>query len=283
MILVFGKNGQVAQALSRASDDVICLGRAEADLAIPGAAANAIATHRPRAVINAAAYTAVDQAESAPEAAHRLNATAVAEIAEACTAAHIPLVHLSTDYVFDGSGTAPRGPEAPTAPLGVYGASKLAGEDAIRASGATAVILRTAWVFSADGANFVKTMLRLAESRDNLTVVADQIGAPTPAAAIAEACLTITAQLLRDPAKAGTYHFAGTPEVSWADFARAIFATAGRQVTVTDIPTADYPTPATRPLNGRLDCHLTERTFGLPRPDWQTALAGVITELETRT
>ncbi len=283
MILVLGKNGQVAQALARASDEALCLGRTEADLSVPDAAAKAIATHRPRAVINAAAYTAVDQAESAPDAAHRLNAGAVAEIAEACAAAQIPLVHLSTDYVFDGSGTAPRGPDAPTAPLGVYGASKLAGEDAIRASGATAVILRTAWVFSADGTNFVKTMLRLAESRDHLTVVADQIGAPTPAAAIAEACLTIAENLIRDPAKTGTYHFAGAPEVSWADFARAIFATAERRVTVTDITTSDYPTPAVRPLNGRLDCHLTELTFGLPRPDWQAALAEVITELEIST
>lgn len=283
MILVFGSNGQIAHALARASDEVICLGRLEADLNISGAASRAIANYRPRAVVNAAAYTAVDQAESATESAMRLNASAVAEIAEACATYNIPLVHISTDYVFDGSGSAPRGPDAPTVPLGLYGVSKLAGEEAIRSSDVTAVILRTAWVFSADGTNFVKTMLRLAKSRDQLTVVSDQIGAPTPAKAIAEACLCIVEHLVRDPAKAGTYHFAGAPEVSWADFARAIFAAAGKQVNVTDILTADYPTPAARPLNGRLDCSITERSFGLTRPDWRETLAEIITELETFT
>lgn len=261
--------------------DTVFLGRDEADLAACGTATAAIAAYEPEAVINAAAWTAVDAAEAGELAAMRVNGAAPGEMARACATQGIPLVHISTDYVFDGQGTASFAPDAPTAPLDAYGRTKLAGEAVVRMAGGVHAILRTSWVFSAHGGNFVKTMLRLAETRDALAVVADQIGGPTPAAAIAEAVLAIAVQLTEAPDKSGTYHFSGAPDVSWADFARAIFATAGREVAVSDIPTADYPTPAARPANSRLDCSATEASFGLARPDWHLALAAVIKELET--
>ncbi|WP_163847535.1 dTDP-4-dehydrorhamnose reductase [Pseudooceanicola aestuarii] len=277
MILVFGAQGQVARELDRRGQ-VTPLGRAACDLMTPGKAAEAIAAHTPELVINAAAYTAVDAAEDAPDAAHRLNAEAPAEIARACVRRDIPLVHFSTDYVYDGSGTPPRTEDAPTAPLNTYGRTKLAGEDAIRASGARAAILRTSWVFSAHGTNFVKTMLRLSQTRDALDVVADQHGGPTPAAAIADAALTL-GQALRNGAAGGTWHFAGQPAISWAGFARAIFDRAGLDVTVRDIATADWPTPARRPLNSRLDCGALLRDHGIAAPDWRAGLDDVLKEL----
>ena len=191
----------------------------------------------------------------------------------------IPFVQISTDYVFDGAGQSPRLPGDATAPLGAYGRTKLAGEDAVRAAGGDHAILRTSWVYSAHGANFVKTMLRLGAERDRLTIVADQIGGPTPARAIAEACVAIAGQLRQDPEKAGTYHFAGAPDTSWADFARAIFAEAGLPCTVEDIPSSAYPTPAKRPLNSRINCSTTETVFGLPRPDWRAGLRDALADL----
>ncbi|MCR8724100.1 dTDP-4-dehydrorhamnose reductase [Frigidibacter sp. ROC022] len=279
MILVFGQTGQVARELARVLPGARFLGRAEADLTDPDACAGAITALRPDAVINAAAYTAVDKAETEEALATRINAEAPGAMARACAALGLPMVHVSTDYVFDGSGDRPFGPDAPTAPLGAYGRGKLAGEQALRGSGATHAILRTSWVFSAHGSNFVKTMLRLSETRDSLNVVADQIGGPTPARAIAEACAHIAEALTRDPALSGTYHFSGAPDVSWADFARAIFAAAGRRTRVQDIPAADYPTPARRPANSRLDCSGLDR-LGLSRPDWKAGLSAVLQELE---
>lgn len=279
MILVFGQTGQVAQELQRLMPDAAFLGRNRVDLSDPDAAAEAIRETKPEAVINAAAYTAVDKAEEEETLAQAVNGDAPAAMAEACRDLGIPFVHISTDYVFDGSGDAPFKPTDPTGPLGAYGRTKLAGEEAIRATGSTFAILRTSWVFSAHGGNFVKTMLRLSESRDRLTIVADQIGGPTPAKAIAEACLTIAKELQRAPEKSGVYHFSGSPDVSWAGFAREIFARAGRGVTVEDIPTADYPTPAKRPLNSRLDCS-DLAVFGLKRPDWRSGLNEVLIELE---
>lgn len=281
MMLVFGQTGQVARELARLAPDARCLGRDAADLSDPGACAAAIHTLRPRMVINAAAYTAVDRAEAEEALATTINGEAPGAMAEACAALGIPLVHLSTDYVFDGSGDEPRRPDAPVAPINAYGRSKLAGDQAVLASGAQAVVLRTSWVFSAHGANFVKTMLRLAQTRDSLTVVADQIGGPTPAADIARACVTI-AHALADGAPGGVHHFAGAPDSSWADFATAIFAQAGLPVRVTPIPSTDYPTPARRPLNSRLDCASLAQ-FGLTRPDWRAGLAAVLQDLEART
>lgn len=271
MILVFGSTGQVATELKRLAPDALFLGRDRADLSDPAACAAAILGHPPAAVINAAAWTAVDKAEAEEPAATLVNGDAPAAMAAACAQLGIPFVHISTDYVFDGAGTEPFTPDHPTAPLGAYGRSKLKGEEGVRAAGGAHVILRTSWVFSAHGNNFVKTMLRLGATRDSLNVVADQIGGPTPARAIAEACLQSVKQLQADPGLSGTYHFSGAPDVSWADFARAIMAHAGLACRINDITTADYPTPARRPGNSRLDC-TSLSALGLSRPAWQPAL-----------
>lgn len=278
-ILVFGRTGQVASELQRDAN-VVALGRNGADLTDPQACAALIHSHAPRAVINAAAYTAVDRSEEDEAAATVINADAPAAMARACAALDIPFVHISTDYVFDGTGAAAWSPGDKTDPQNAYGRSKRAGEDAVRSAGGRYAILRTSWVFSSHGANFVKTMLRLSETRDTLNVVSDQIGGPTPARAIASACLTIADQLAQDGGKAGTYHFSGAPDVSWYGFAQAIFAHSGRKTSVSPIQTVDYPTPALRPLNSRLDCSSTLAVFGINRPDWRVGLDEVLTELE---
>lgn len=280
-ILVFGRTGQVARELQTLAP-VVALGRMEAKLGAPGTCAAAIERNAPTAVINAAAYTAVDLAEEEEDLATQVNGAAPAEMARACASRDIPFVHLSTDYVFDGSGDAPWRPEDRVAPISAYGRSKLVGEQSVAAAGGRYAILRTSWVFSAHGQNFVKTMLRLRSERDQLRVVADQIGGPTPAAAIARACLTIADQLANDRFKSGIYHFAGSPDTSWADFARAIFAQAGLACEVADISTVDYPTPARRPANSRLECTATETTFGVARPDWQAGLTAVLKELKQK-
>ena len=279
MILVFGKTGQVAKELQRLGN-VVALGRDQADLSDPQACADAIRAHAPQAVINAAAYTAVDRAEANETLATEINANAPTAMAIVCAEMGIPLVHISTDYVFAGTGQAPWCSNDPPAPQNAYGRSKLAGEIGIRASGATYAILRTSWVVSAHGTNFVKTMLRLSETTDSLNVVADQIGGPTPARALASACLQMADQLIQDATKSGTYHFSGAPDVSWADFARQIFDQTVRSVTVTPIPTANYPTPAKRPLNSRMDCTSTEQIFGIMRPDWVIGLSAILKELD---
>ncbi|MEX0364850.1 MAG: dTDP-4-dehydrorhamnose reductase [Ruegeria sp.] len=277
-ILVFGRTGQVATELQRQAD-VVALGRDAADLADPDACAAVIAARRPRLVINAAAYTAVDKAEEETALAHVINGEAPGAMARACAGLGVPFLHVSTDYVFDGTGTAPWREGDPVGPQNAYGRSKLAGEVAVAAACGQWAVLRTAWVFSAHGANFVKTMLRLAGTRDHLTVVADQVGCPTPAADIAAALLRMGAAM-RDGQGGGLYHFGGQPAVSWAAFARAIFAAAGRAVMVEDIPSAAYPTPAVRPTNSRLDCAAIETDFGISAPDWQAGLAAVLQEVD---
>lgn len=279
MILVFGKTGQVATELQRLGG-VVALGREQADLSDPQACADAIRLHAPKVVINAAAYTAVDRAEEEEVLATIINGDAPTAMARTCAELGIPFVHISTDYLFAGTGDAAWRPNDATAPKNAYGRSKLAGEIGIRNSGTVHAILRTSWVVSAHGGNFVKTMLRLSETRDALNVVADQIGGPTPARDIAAACLEIAKQLNQDPTKSGTYHYSGAPDVSWADFASEIFAQSGRHVLVTPIPTTDYPTPAQRPLNSRLECSETEQAFAIPRPDWRDGLKEIIQELE---
>ncbi|QIE45230.1 dTDP-4-dehydrorhamnose reductase [Pseudohalocynthiibacter aestuariivivens] len=276
-ILVFGRTGQVARELQRQSN-LQTLGRDDVDLTETQAIRTAIEAHAPHAVINAAAYTAADAAETDEATATAVNAHAPGVMAQVCALRGIPFLHISTDYVFDGTGTEPWRESDTPSPLGAYGRSKLAGEDAVRAAGAHHVILRTAWVFSAFGSNFVKTMLRLAETHDNLRIVADQWGGPTPAADIADALLRMCSAL-EHGASGGTYHFAGQPSTNWADFARAIFAQTGRKITVEDIPSADYPTPAQRPLNSRLDCHAITRDFGISPPDWRMGLHAVLTDL----
>lgn len=278
-ILVFGKNGQVATELRKRAD-VIALGREQADLSDPAACAAAIRAAAPDYVINAAAYTAVDRAEDEEALATCINGEAPGAMARTCADLNIPFLHISTDYVFDGSTQTPWAPTDPVAPLGVYGRSKLAGEQAVAAAGGRWAILRTSWVFSAHGSNFVKTMLRLSETRDSLNVVEDQIGGPTPAGAIADALLTMAAAMSAGQS-GGLYHFAGAPATSWKCFARETFACVGRNVTVTGIPTSDYPTPAERPLNSRLDCSTLETDFGILQPDWKAALTDIMKELST--
>ena len=279
MILVFGRTGQVARELARLVPDAVYLGRDQADLSDPEACAAAIRAHSPRAVINAAAYTAVDRAEDQDALAAYINGAAPAAMARECAALDVPFVHISTDYVFDGAGTAPFAPDHPTAPLGAYGRTKLMGEQGVQAAGGVYAILRTSWVFSCHGSNFVRTMLRLGAERDVLRVVADQIGGPTPARAIAHACISIATQLRDAPEKSGIYHFSGAPDTSWAGFAREIMARAGLDCRIEDITTSDYPTPAKRPLNSRLECSSLSM-FGLDRPDWRQGLADVLTELK---
>ncbi|MDB6452777.1 dTDP-4-dehydrorhamnose reductase [Falsirhodobacter sp. 20TX0035] len=277
MILVFGETGQVARELKRRLPDATFLSRAQADLSDPAACAAAIRDSAATAVINAAAWTAVDKAETEEAAATVINGDAPAAMARACAEKGIPFVHISTDYVFDGSGTAPWTPSDATGPIGAYGRSKLAGEQGVQAAGGAHAILRTSWVFSAHGNNFVKTMLRLAE-RGTLNVVEDQVGGPTPAADIADTCIAMAKALCDDPSTSGIYHLSGAPDVSWADFAREIFAQAGLTVEVTGIPSSAYPTPAKRPANSRMDCG-DLAVFGLSRPDWRPGLKDVLNEL----
>lgn len=278
--LVFGLNGQLARELQRQGEGAIkALSRQEADLSDPAACAAAIATNDVDAVINAAAYTAVDRAEEEEALAQRINADAPGAMARAAASRGLPFVHISTDYVFDGGGTAPFKVTDATDPLGAYGRTKLAGEEAVRAAGGVHAIFRTSWVVSSHGNNFVKTMLRLGSERDTLNIVADQIGGPTPAAGIARACFAAVPQLRDDPDKSGTYHLSGGPDVSWAGFARAIFERAGIECKVSEIPSSAYPTPAKRPLNSRLDNSLTKQVFGLERPDWRAELDEILRDL----
>lgn len=269
-VLVLGKSGQLARAL--AGPGVTCLGRDEADLANPEALPDVVAKYAPTAVINAAAYTAVDAAETDEAAANVINADAPGVLAGFCAQRDIPFVHVSTDYVFDGSGHTAWTPDAPINPLGAYGRSKAAGEALVHKAGGRAVVLRTSAVFSATGSNFLKTMLRLGQTRDVLNIVSDQVTGPTPADGLAAACLAIADALVDAPDKAGTFHFCGQPFVSWADFARAIFAAAKQDVQVNDIPSSAYPTPAKRPMNARLDCTSLTQTFGITPPSWRIGM-----------
>ena len=282
-IIVFGYSGQVATELRALDSDdiqITALSRTDADLTDPAACAAAINAHAADAVINAAAYTAVDKAESDAETAQVINADAPAAMAHVCAARDIPFVSISTDYVFSGAGNSPWTPADPTDPQGVYGRTKRDGEIEIAKAGGRYAVLRTSWVVSGHGNNFVKTMLRLGVEREALTVVADQIGGPTGAAEIAQACVTIAKTLISQPGKSGIYHFSGAPDTSWADFARVIFDTAKIPCAVTDIPSSDYPTPAKRPLNSRLDCTTAEAAFGISRPDWHQSLTHILTQLD---
>ena len=278
MILIFGKTGQVAREIQR-SGDFLALSRDLTDLSNPLSCYDVIKIHEPEAVINAAAYTDVDKAETEEELATIINAYSPKAMAQACATLNIPLVHLSTDYVFDGTGNEPWQPKDATKPQNAYGRSKKIGEDGIRSVDSTYCILRTSWVVSSHGTNFVKTMLNLSEDRTTLSLVSDQIGGPTPAKDIAKACLQIVQQLKQDPSKSGTYHFSGTEDVSWAEFAIEIFKQTGRSVNVLPILTCDYPTPAVRPLNSRLNCNKTEEVFSIHRPDWRIGLKDILTEL----
>jgi dTDP-4-dehydrorhamnose reductase len=291
-ILLFGANGQVGTELRRSLatlGEVVAAtrsGRLEqdgpcelADFDQPHALAPLISRIAPDVVVNAAAYTAVDRAEAEPAIAFRANAEAPARIAEACSRRDALLLHYSTDYVFDGHGTRPYREDDPTAPLGVYGASKLAGEHAVRDSGARHLILRTAWVYAAHGRNFLRTMLRLAGERDELRVVADQIGSPTSAALIADCTARI---LQRSIATSGTWHLTASGQASWHEFAEAITAGAyargliGQRPRILPISTADYPTPAARPEYSVLDTTKLQHDFDLVPAAWQDGLGEIL-------
>ncbi|PKO42141.1 MAG: dTDP-4-dehydrorhamnose reductase [Betaproteobacteria bacterium HGW-Betaproteobacteria-4] len=287
-ILLLGKDGQVGWQLQRSlapHGPVVACGRNECDLSDPLQIRSVIRQIRPSIIVNAAAWTAVDKAEAEPDLVRRINAEAPGILAEEAAELGALLVHYSTDYVFDGSKGAPYVETDPTGPLSVYGRSKLAGEEAICAVDGRSLIFRTSWVFGARGDNFVKTILRLAREKDSLEVVDDQLGSPTPAALIA----TVTGVALAmvrygqpgKMAKNEIYHLAAARPVSWCEFARTIVGLAGQMPgfklrlkpdAIRPITTAEYPTPARRPANSRLDCTRLETDFGLQMPDWQPYL-----------
>lgn len=292
-VLLFGGNGQVGHELRRslrALGNVVVTTRSGelpegarcevADFDRPDTLAALVERVAPAIVVNAAAYTAVDKAEDDVDAAFRTNAEAPGVLARACALRDIPFVHYSTDYVFDGQGSRPYREDDQTAPLGVYGASKLAGEDAVRSAGGWHLILRTAWVYGRHGHNFMKTMLRLGEDRDELRVVADQIGSPTPARLIAE----VTAGLLQRSDAEGTFHLTATGQTSWHGFAAAIFEEAvargliARAPRVLPITTSGYPTRARRPAYSCLDVGKLERVLAWRIPDWRAGLTRVLQE-----
>lgn len=290
-ILVTGRDGQVARSLAergsmRGSEiDLRFVQRPQFNLADPETIARVIGEVRPDLIVSAAAYTAVDQAEDEPDLAMAVNGEAPGHIGRAAADIGAGVIHLSTDYVFDGSGEEPWRESDTTGPLGTYGRTKLAGEEALAASGARHAIIRTAWVYSPFGANFVKTMLRLAEDREELTIVADQFGNPTSAHDIADALLAVADSWAADPECGANevYHFGGTGSTNWADFARAIFAESekhgGPTARVRDIPSSEFPTRATRPANSRLDSILFAETFGYRSPRWRDSLASVVDRL----
>lgn len=278
MILVLGSSGQVASELRRLTG-VEAVGRPDLDFCDLGSISKVIEGARPSAVINAAAYTSVDAAEDDAEVALMINSDAPAEVARMCRSLDVPLVHISTDYVFDGTKSRPYLPEDDCNPQSVYGASKRAGEVAIAGSGCRHVILRTSWVFSRHGSNFVKTMLRLGRERGRLSVVSDQVGGPTSAAAIAKCCAAIAGRMALDPEAGGTFHFSGAPAVSWLEFAREIFSVSSVDVELTPIETDAYPTRARRPSYSVLDCQSTCDTFAVSQPNWREDLLSVLRDL----
>lgn len=286
-ILVTGRDGQVARSLGErgTGHELVFAGRPQMDLADPASIEHMIGAVSPDLVISAAAYTAVDAAEDEPELAMALNGEAPSVLARAAASVGARLIHLSTDYVFDGALDRPWREEDPVAPLNVYGRTKLAGEQAIAASRATYLILRTAWVYSPFGRNFVKTMIQLAESRDRLNVVEDQSGCPTSAFDVADAIMAIAAGWQREPTAGANslFHFAGAGATTWAGFARAIFresaARGGPTAQVIGVPTSAYPSAARRPANSCLDAARFESVFGYRAPPWATSLAQVMDRL----
>jgi dTDP-4-dehydrorhamnose reductase len=283
-LVVFGRHGQVGRALcqiygNRSDADLLAYGRDQVDLADSAALADSIAEAAPDCVINAAAYTAVDRAEDEPELAYKINAAAPMAMAQACAALDIPIVHYSTDYVFDGKAARPYAETDPTGPLGVYGESKLAGEQAVAGQCGKHIIVRTSWVYDGEGHNFVNTMRRLGAERDTLSVVDDQFGCPTYAADLAEQTVKIVDRLVAgDPTDRqrgyGVYHLAGSGTTTWCRFARAIFAQlSAKSPQVKAITTAEFPTKAPRPAFSVLNTDKAATVFNVRMPDWQDALA----------
>lgn len=280
--LVFGKNGQLGHELSKL-EGVQCLSRSEADLMYPERCAEQILSSSADAIINAAAYTAVDKAEEESELADLINGTAPACMAAAAARAGKPFVQISTDYVFRGNGQQPWKPDDTPEPQNAYGRSKLIGEEGVKQAGGVFAILRTSWVYSSRGTNFVKTMLKLGQTRKEVKVVGDQIGGPTSARDLAKAAWILAGGLPDAPDKAGIYHYSGAPDSSWAEFATEIFSQTRQDIRVVAIPTSAYPTPAQRPPNSRLDCEKIKSHFGVARPRWRASLKAVLSELKINT
>lgn len=283
-VLVFGRTGQVATELRRLAGPelkITSLGREEADLAAPESLTGVIEATAADIIINAAAYTAVDGAEADEALATRINGEAPGAMARAAAARGLPFLHVSTDYVFDGSKAGPWVEGDHPAPLGAYGRSKLAGEEAVLAAGGDHVILRTAWIFSSHGRNFLRTMLRVGAERENLTVVDDQRGCPTAASDIAATLIKIARAFQQGQGHPGIFHYAGAPAITWCGFAREIFARADwmRAPEIQPIASADWPTPAARPRNSVLDCSRVRDVFGIEQPDWRLALDKAMAEL----
>lgn len=289
-ILVTGREGQVARSLiergPREGHEIVPIARPQIDLTDEsGAIATAIEKEHPDVIVSTAAYTGVDKAENEPDLAFAINERGAGAVARAARLLQVPLVHLSTDYVFDGSKASPYVEEDASHPMGIYGASKLAGEKAVVAEQANSAILRTAWVYSPFGTNFVKTMLRLAADRNEIGVVADQVGNPTSALDIADGVLAVAANLFRDndPRLRGIFHMTADGEASWAQFAETIFAVSAEQggptAQVKPIATADYPTPARRPANSRLDCGKLAKVHGISLPNWLGSTEKVVSRL----
>ncbi len=287
-LAVTGKNGQVVSALQAQAGpglEIVALGRPELDLARPDTVFKALRDAKPDVVVSAAAYTAVDKAESEPDIAFAVNRDGAKAVARAANDIGVPVIHISTDYVFDGTKITAYVENDPTGPASVYGRSKLEGEQAVSEMTDNYAVLRTAWVYSEYGSNFVKTMLRLSESRDEINVVADQFGCPTSANDIAIAIVSIAKRLATDPSAhlRGVFHMSGTGETNWAGFAKQIFAFSAengrKSIVVNDITTAQYPTPARRPANSRLDCCKLEEVYGIRLPEWQTSTRAVMAAL----
>ncbi len=287
-IIVTGRNGQLALSLAERARahpglELIALGRPALDLMEPATIAPALAAAAPDLVVNAAAYTAVDAAEDDPETAFAVNARGAGAVAAAAAALEVPVIQLSTDYVFDGRKPGPYIEDDATNPLGVYGASKLEGERAVAAANPRHLIVRTSWVYSPFGHNFVRTMLKLAATRDELAVVSDQWGSPTSALDLAEAILAAARAMIAGTATPGVYHLSGTGETNWSGFARAIFTTSrtlgGPAAAVRDITSADYPKKARRPANSRLECARFVGEFGWRMPDWRESTEVVVRRL----
>lgn len=280
-ILCFGKTGQIATELARLDGAKIqFLSRAEADLTKPHRCAEIVHLTECDVIINAAAYTKVDQSEKETCLADLVNGTAVTRIAEAAACAKKPFIHISTDYVFDGTLNAPWKSDAYPHPLGAYGQSKLLGEAGIIAAHGPFAILRTSWVFSLYGDNFVKTILKLAQNQPELTVVDDQIGRPTPAADIASVLIKMAEALYNKTMTSGIYHFAGWPDTSWAGFAKEIVRAAKADTNIIPVPSCAYPTATNRPKNSRLNCSKIFKAFGVKRPDWRSSLKSIVSELK---
>ena len=287
LVLIFGRTGQVGRELSqlawRSGVVVRQLNRSDCDLALPATAAARVLEIRPDIVINAAAHTAVDRAESEPALAAAINRDAPLAMADACRKIGAKLIHLSTDYVFDGRKQAPYVEDDPVAPLSVYGRTKEEGEAAVRIALPKHVILRTSWVFAAHGSNFLRTMLRLANERTELCVVADQQGAPTAAQDIAGAIATIVGRIGAGHGAWGTFHFSSREPTTWLGFAQAIFAMRGTGPELAPITTEEFATPARRPRYSVLDCTKVAETYGIVQPSWRAALADVMDVLANQT